>query len=111
MLLAAFSLCCHVNTNSAQALGKVVSDAASVSMHNVSHRSVLSTKADEAEPLKPGKVWDEHSVLLLEGGEPLADKLVSELQQEVKKVRCARPDLPLCPPVITVLQVCWARCR
>ena len=50
------------------------------------HRSVLSTKAEEAEPLKPGKVWDEHSVLLLEGGEALPDKLVSEIQQEVKKV-------------------------
>jgi len=50
------------------------------------NRSVLSAKADEAEPLKPGKVWDEHSVLLLEGGEPLPDRLVSELQEEVKKV-------------------------
>ena len=59
------------------------------------HRSVLSTKADEAEPLKPGKVWDEHSILLLEGSEPLSDKLVSDIYDEVKKV-C--PSAALSPP-------------
>ena len=61
------------------------------------HRSVLSTKADEAEPLKPGKVWDEHSILLLEGSEPLPDKLVSDIQEEVKKV-CIPPRYPQVAP-------------
>ena len=63
-------------------------------------RSVLSAKADDAEPLKPGKVWDEHSILLLEGGEPLPDKLVSEIQEEVKKVRTLAPCTgPSCCPL------------
>jgi len=35
-------------------------------------------------------VWDEHSVLLLEGAEALQDKLVSELQEEVKKVNSSQ---------------------
>ena len=48
-------------------------------------RSVLSTTA-EAEPLKPGKVWDEHSILLLEGREPLPDQLVTEIEEAVRKV-------------------------
>ena len=48
---------------------------------------MLSTKAAGAEPLKPGKVWDEHSILLLEGREPLSDKLVKAIEQEVRKVR------------------------
>lgn len=84
-------------------------------------RSVLSAKAaDEAEPLKPGKVWDEHSILLLEGGEPLPDKLVAEIQQEVKKVRkCSRPlrlflsymcMLPSCARLLSPCEALGGRC-
>ena len=48
---------------------------------------MLSAKASEAEPLKPGKVWDEHSILLLEGREPLPAKLVADIEEGTREVR------------------------
>ena len=55
----------------------------------VPHRRALHAAAGSTETEKPasvGAVWDQHSVLLLEGGTPLSSADVGTFTATVKKV-------------------------
>ena len=53
----------------------------------VHRRSLRATKAGEAAAaVSPGTVWDEHSVLLLEGAQPLDPAVFTSLQAAISKV-------------------------